>query len=186
MILFQNQIFCSLIFLTMFFLLIFSTRNYFWPNIFLDTKCFRTNSRYENEENIKFNKPFKKWFSSWCFLNNVTPPSYLPACTDIKSLGTAWALVTGPRIKTPQAGDSTSKRCITHPATMFIITTSVCWYGGVIIIIIITIIANVCWYGGVIIIITRSGTLGDTSWARLTTELLRCLRIRWGGGHRTF
>ena len=31
-----------------------------------------------------------------------------------------------------------------------------------------------------------SAELGDTSYARLTHELIRCLRIRWGGGHRTF
>ena len=49
-----------------------------------------------------------------------------------------------------------------------------------------------CEYGTnpnyVIIIVTSSAgsaTLGDTSWARLTTELIKCLRIRCGG-HRTF
>ena len=31
----------------------------------------------------------------------------------------------------------------------------------------------------------ESATLRDTSWARLTTELIRCLRFRWGG-HCTF
>ena len=30
-----------------------------------------------------------------------------------------------------------------------------------------------------------SATLGDTSQARLTNELIRCFRIKWGG-HRTF
>ena len=33
--------------------------------------------------------------------------------------------------------------------------------------------------------LARSATLGDTSLARLTTELIICLRIR-GAGHRTF